>query len=126
MSFISAITGIIVGGIIGFIFGHLKFFREEKHRAYRELLPPILRAAYNPQERDEDEFNKALTKLWLYGNKDVAKKMDMAVSIIHDRSRGNITEAFQKAIIAMRKDLRMWRNDELKPTDVAHIYTKFS
>ena len=121
----TAIFALIIGAAIGFVFGQIKFFSEEKHRAYRELLPPIIKAAYNPDEADTPEFNKALTKLWLYGNVEVAKKMDRVVSIIHDHHRGSIGDALQKAIIAMRKDLRMkWPFDKLKPEDVAHIYTK--
>ena len=117
-------TGII-GAIIGFFLGQFKFFMEEKHRAYRELLPPILKAGYRPKEENEDDFNKALTKLWLYGNKEVTQKIDRAVSIMHDSQRGELTNAYQEAIIAMRKDLRMkWPFDRLKPDDVRHIYSK--
>ena len=53
----------IIGGVVGFFLGQLKFFVGEKHRAYRELLPPILKAAYQAQEDNQDDFNKALTKL---------------------------------------------------------------
>ena len=114
----------IIGIIIGFVFGQIKFFREEKHRAYRELLPPIIKAGYYPEKVDQTEYNKALTKLWLYANKEVAKKMDRAVSIIHDHKPGNKNEAFQEAIIAMRKDLRMkWPFGKLEPEDIDHFYS---
>ena len=125
MDIIIPLSTAIIGGGFGFVLGHIKFFREEKHRAYRELLPPILKAGYSPKKENEDEFNKALTKLWLYGNKEVTEKMNKAVSIMHNHSRGELTEAFQEAIIAMRKDLRMkWPFDKLKTNDVRHIYSK--
>jgi hypothetical protein len=118
------LAAIIVGGVLGFILANIRFFREEKHRAYRELLPPILKCGYHPDKSDQDEFNIALTKLWLYGSTDVATKMDTAVSIIIRPGRGDLTAAFQEGIVAMRKDLRMnWPWGRLKSTDVAHIYT---
>ena len=118
------LAAIVAGGVLGFVLASIRFFGEEKHKAYRELLPPILKCGYYPAIADQDEFNRALTKLWLYGNKDVAKKMDKAVSIIIRPDRGDLTAAFQEAIVAMRKDLRMncpW--GQLDPKDVAHIYT---
>ena len=60
MEIIVVISTGIIGAIIGFFLGQFKFFMEEKHRAYRELLPPILKAGYRPKEENEDDFNKAL------------------------------------------------------------------
>lgn len=114
----------MLGGVLGFILGSIKFFREEKHRAYRELLPPILKCGFYPERVDQEEFNRALTKLWLYGNIEVTKKMDTAVGIIHHpERRKDLISVFQEAIVAMRKDLRMgcpW--GRLEPRDVGHIY----
>jgi len=115
----------ILTGIIGFFIGSMKFYREEKHKAYRELLPPIVKAAYNPEPIDEEEFNKALCKLWLYGRKGVAEKMDTVVSRIIDPKRGSRTEPLQEAIVLMRRDLLLpWPFQRLNPKDIRHLYSQ--
>ena len=121
---ILAAVAAIGTGILGFLFGSYRQFREEKHRAYRELLPPIIKAAYRRDLGDEKELNEATAKLWLYANRSVAKKMDLALSRIIKPSRGSATQALQEAIIAMRKDLRLrWFWQGLSSKEVAHIYT---
>jgi len=95
----------VLTGIIGYVVGTAKTFREEKQKAYGEILPPILKAAYNPESLDEKEFNKALCKLWLYGSKNVTRTMEHALEILHNPSKGNITRALQETIVAMRKDI---------------------
>lgn len=128
MSLTATVLAIVVSGVLGYSLGVVKFFREEKQKAYRELLPPILRIAFRLPRRppDEKEFNEALSKLWLYGSKKVAKKMDTAVAIMHDHSRGDMIRGFQEAIIAMRNDIQIlpwlpWRR--LKPEEVKHFYS---
>ena len=118
------ILGIIVGVILGYVFGSVKFFREQKQKAYSELLPPILKFGYDRTSADEVEYSKALSKLWLYANRDSALKMDKAVSIIHNPKLGNLNEAFQEAIIAMRKDIQVFSWPKLNPKDIKHLYTK--
>ena len=116
---------LIISGIIGYVVGTVKSFREEKQKAYGEILPPILKMVYHPQdETDEKEFGRALSKLWLYGNKKVTKKMDRAVSILHNHSRGNIGEALQEAVVEMRKDIQIWSWQMLETNDVKHLYTR--
>ncbi len=116
---------IIISGLIGFIVGSIKAFREAKQNAYKEILPPIINMAYNPQPNDENkEFNRALALVWIYADKKVAKKMDKVVSIIINRNRGDITKALQEVIVEMRKDIQLWSNQRLKPKDVNHLYTK--
>lgn len=119
----------IVTGAIGYFVGSAKSFREAKQKAYSELLAPILKIGYgysdlrNPE--NEDEFSKALALLWLYGNKKVAMKMDFAVSIIIDQSRGSFTEAMQQVITEMRKDLQLLPWQSLKPEELKHLYARF-
>ncbi|MBM4278536.1 MAG: hypothetical protein FJ130_11760 [Deltaproteobacteria bacterium] len=45
---IIGMLSILFSGIVGYLVGSVKSFREEKQRAYGELLPPIVRMAYNP------------------------------------------------------------------------------
>ena len=124
MDITSALIFAILTGCIGFILGSVKFFREEKQRAYRELLPPILKFAFHREtSQDEKEFNEALSKLWLYGNNEVAKKMDRAISIMHNHSRGDMMMAFQEAVVAMRKDIQILPWQRLKPEEVNHLYS---
>lgn len=120
-----------ISALAGYFLGALKAFREEKQRAYGELLPPILKMAYDPQPSDESEFNKALMQLWLYGSKKVTRKMDSAVSILHHPEKGgrdNVTKAFQEAIVEMRADIQFWSRylpwKRMKPEEVNHLYTK--
>lgn len=115
----------IFSGIVGYYIGLAKTFYEGKQKAYSELLPPILRMAFNGESiQDEKDFNSALAKLWLYGSKDVTKKMDTVIGIIHDKSRGNLVSAAQIAVIAMRQDIQLACMQRLKPEDVNHLYTE--
>ena len=120
-----SIVLIVLSGITGYFVGAIKSFREEKQKAYGEIIPPILKMAYNPQDiKDEQDYSKALTKLWLYGSKGVAQKMEAALKIMHDHSKGNVTKALQEAVVEMRKDIQLWPWQKLKPEDVNHLYTR--
>ena len=100
-------------------------FREAKQNAYKEILHPIIKMAYeSKQVNDSKEFNKALALVWIYANKKVALKMDKVVSIINKPSRGNVTEALQEAIVEMRKDVQIWSGQKLKSDKVKHLYTR--
>lgn len=115
---------ILFSGILGYIVGTMKTFLEEKQKAYGEIIPAILKMAYNPQgETDEKEYCKALSKLWLYGSKEVTRKMEDALKIIHSNSKEGMTQALQEAIIEMRKDIQLFSYQKLKPGDVNHLYT---
>lgn len=115
----------LFSGIIGFVVGSVKAFREAKQNAYKEILPPIIKMAYEPQQGiDNKEFNKALALTWIYANKKVALKMDRVVSIINDHNRGNITKALQDAIAEMRKDVQVLSTQNLKSDKVKHLYTR--
>ncbi|MBW2066113.1 MAG: hypothetical protein JRJ03_14435 [Deltaproteobacteria bacterium] len=79
-----AIILAVITGFLGFFFGTAKFFREEKHKAYRQSLPSIIRMAYESSPENEEAFNKALTIFWLYGNRKAAKKVNKIVSVMVD------------------------------------------
>lgn len=111
-----------ITGYIGYFFGSAKFFREQKQKAYIELLPPIIKMAYNREKSDESEYNKALLKLWLYGNAKVARKMDKAVSLINHPENGDITKTLQEAIVEMRTDIQLYCWQRLKASEVRHLY----
>lgn len=111
--------------IIGFYLGYGRFWKEQKHKAYKELLPPIIKMAYDRKRENEDDFNKAQSILWLYANKNVAIKMDTAISRIVNPDRGNVSEALKEAIVEMRKDLHKWYGRQsLKSADIKHLYSK--
>ena len=114
----------LISILFGYWVGRIRSFREQKQKIYLELLPPILQMGYDPKSANEEEFSRALSKLWLYGSKDVTKKMERAVSILHKPSRGNLTEAFQNAVVSMRNDLQVWPWQKIEPKDVNHLYTK--
>jgi len=115
---------IVFSVIVAYLFGTAKSFREEKQKAYGEILPPLIVVAYDRMSSNKTEFNKALMKLWLYGSKKVARKIDNAVSILHHPEKGNITEAFQEAIVEMRADIQPWPWQRLKSEDVRHLYSQ--
>jgi hypothetical protein len=118
---------IILSGVVGYVVGAIKSFREEKQKAYGEIIAPILKMAYNPQDSiDEKEYSKALSKLWLYGSKGVTRKMEAALEIMHDHSKGDVTRALQEAVAEMRKDIQLSPFQKLKPHDVNHLYTKIA
>jgi hypothetical protein len=126
--FMLAISVALFSGLIGYGVGVLKAFREYKQKVYQEILLPILTMVYKTKrgEQEEREFNQSLSKLWLYANKDVAKKTDRAVSIIHKPSRGDLTKALQEVIAAMRKDIQIWPWQKLDPSEVTHLYSQLS
>ena len=111
----------VVTGIVGFILGNLKFHREEKYKAYRDFLSPIVRFVF---ERDnQDAYNEAQQKLWVFASRKVAKKMDIVASRVIKPERGNPTEALQEMIAEMRNDIQPWSFCRIKPPEIAHIYT---
>jgi len=71
-----AIILAVITGLLGFFLGAEKFFREEKHKVYREYLPSIIRMAYDPLPGNEEAFNRALAVFWLYANRHVSRKVD--------------------------------------------------
>jgi hypothetical protein len=118
---------IVLSGILGYIVGAIKSFREEKQKAYGEIIPPILKMAYNPQDSiDEKEYSKALSKLWLYGSKKVTQKMETALEIMHDHSKGDVTRALQEAVVEMRNDIQLFSFQRLRPEAVNHLYTRIA
>ena len=119
---------VVLSGLIGYGVGVLKAFREYKQKVYQEILVPILRMVYKSDrgEQEERDFNQSLAKLWLYANKDVARKTDKAVSILHKPSRGNLGEALQEAVAAMRRDIQIWPWQKIDPSEVKHLYTQLS
>jgi hypothetical protein len=117
----------LLSACFGYFVGNWKAFRDQKHQAYAELLPDIVRFAYDTQAQDEPAFSRGLMKLWLYASAPVALKMDRAVALIHTQSREGLTEALQCAVIEMRKDTQpLWwlPGRRLRPNDVRHLYTK--
>jgi len=120
-----AVLTVLLSGIVGYAFGSVKTFREEKQKAYSEILPPIVRMAYEPTPDDQKEFNKALSKLWLYSSREVAFKVDKVVSILVDPTRGEITKAIQEAVVVMRNDIyHKWPFAKIKPEEVKHLYMR--
>jgi len=112
----------VVTGIVGFILGNLKFHREEKYKAYREFLSPIVRFVF---ERDnQDAYNEAQQKLWVFASRKVARKMNIVASrVINPEERGDPIEALQDMIAEMRNDIQPWSFCRIKPPEIAHIYT---
>jgi len=109
--------------LVSYAFGRAKTFLEAKQRAYDEILPIILMVAYTEATGDQEELNKAVAKLWLYGNKKVAKKADRVLSIMVKPERGDRTRALQEVIVEMRNDIQfffVWQR--LKPEEVNHLY----
>lgn len=127
-AWIIAIAVPIITGLVGFFLGAVKFFREEKQKAYKVFLPTIIRMRFRGGESktDEREFNEALSLLLLYGSKKAIQKTFSAIAIMHKPSRGNIIKAFQEAIAVMREDVQIfpwlpWRR--LRPEEITQFYS---
>ena len=116
---------IFFSALVGYFFGAAKAFREQKVKAHEEILPPIIKAAFEPEQSDQPDFNRALLKLWLFASKKVALKMDHALSVLVHPQKGDRAKALQEAIVEMRADIQFLGRQRLKPEDVSHFYTKF-
>jgi hypothetical protein len=116
----------VVTAFAGYYAGRLKTFREGKQKAYEEIIPGILKVAYHAESKDEVEFNKALSKLWLYGSRKVALKMDHAISIMHSPQCGDLTAALQDAVAEMRKDIQPPYARRVGAQEVKHIYSRIA
>ena len=115
---------IIFSAVVGYVFGAAKTFREQKLRAYEEILPPIVKVAFDPDKSDQPDFNKALLKLWLFASRKVALKMDHALAILIKPERGDAQKAIQETIAEMRADIQFLKWQKVKPEEVKHFYTK--
>jgi len=111
-----------VTGVLGFVLGSIKFHREEKYKAYREFLSPIVRFVF--EKDNEDEYNEAMQKLWVFASRKVAMKMDVVASRVIDPKRGNVLKAVQEMLAEMRKDVQLWTWSTIEPPEIAHFYTK--
>lgn len=117
---------LIVGTLLGYIFGRARDFREQKQRVYSEILPILIRTVFHPGKGIEKDFNKSLAKLWLYANKNVARKIEKAMTAFHHPERKeNLVKLLQEAIVEMRKDIQISPFQKLQPQDVNHFYTSF-
>jgi hypothetical protein len=121
MGLIETIIIAVVTGIVGFILGNIKFHREEKYKAYREFLSPIVRFVF--AKDNQDAYNEAQQKLWVFASKKVAKKMDIVASRVIKSERGNVIEALQELIAEMRNDIQLWSCSRIKAPEIYHIYT---
>lgn len=119
------LVSIFLTGLIGYAVGSAKSFREAKQKAYTELLPPIIKMVYHVEnQNDMKEFNTALIKLWLYADKEVAKKMEEVLKIIHGNGDSDErTHKLQEVIILMRDDIQFSPCQNLTSEDINHIYT---
>jgi hypothetical protein len=114
---------ILFSALVGYALGAAKAFRDAKLKAYEEILPPIVKVAFEPDKSDQPDFNKALLKLWLFASRKVALKMDHALSILVKPERGDAKRALQQAIAEMRADIQFLRWQRVEPEEVSHFYT---
>ncbi len=101
--------------------GNIKFHREEKYKAYREFLSPIVRFVF--ARDNQDAYNEAQQKLWVFASRKVALKMNIVASMVVKPERGNVIEALQEMIVEMRNDIQLWSWSRFEPPEIAHIYT---
>jgi len=116
---------IIFSALAGYAFGAAKTFKDTKLKIYEEILPTIVKVAFEPEKSDQPEFNKAVLKLWLFASKKVALKMDHALSILINPERGDAAKALKETIVEMRSDIQFLRWQRVKPDEVVHFYTVF-
>jgi hypothetical protein len=118
----------VLTAVIGYFLGSVKFFREHQLKMYGDALPHIMKFSFDRQAGvDEKSFNAALQIMLLYASRNVVLKLDDAISIIIDPSRGNFITAMQKAIVEMRRDIQPWwraRKRMLRQDEIKHFYVK--
>ncbi|OGP69171.1 MAG: hypothetical protein A2170_00855 [Deltaproteobacteria bacterium RBG_13_53_10] len=64
--------------LLGYFFGIARSFREEEQRGYREILPAILKVAYHPEKKEEEDFLKTLSELWCLKKVRVAENSSLS------------------------------------------------
>jgi hypothetical protein len=116
------ILPILVSGLVGYFYGAAIAFRDQKLRAYEEILPIFIKVAFELSESDQPEFNKAVMKVWLFASKNVALKVDHALAVLIRPERGDAKEALQDVISEMRADIQLNRFQRIKPSQVSHFY----
>lgn len=119
----------IITGAVGYFVGAAKTFREAKQNAYAKISPSVIRMVFEtaPTKKDESEFNQAPSKVWLYGNREVAIKIDRVAEILADQSRDDIVKASQEAVIAVRQDIQeFWKfgSHKIEPKEVKHHHMR--
>ncbi len=125
---ISTIFVAVISAFLGYVLGTSKLMREHKLNFYGEVLPIFLRAIFAQKKEDENAFNSALARIWIYADKKAAKDLDIAVSCAVDPRRGNPIKKLREAIPAVRRDIQpwwQWRNRKLSPEDIKHFYATF-
>ena len=118
------IVSIILSGVVGYIVGAAKTFREQKLKAYSEILPILVKTAFDLDNSDQREFNKAILGCWLFASKKVAQKVNDAHKILIKHQRGDCMKALQEVIASMRADIQFWPTQRLKPEEIDHIATR--
>jgi len=116
---------LLLVGLLGYFAGKSIEFRKEKQKVYSDSIQPLLATKYGSKIPTEEELNKSNLRILLYSNREVAIKLQKATRILVKPERGDITEAFQELLSAMRKDVQLfsWLNwQKLKSTDFTHIY----
>jgi len=112
--------------LLGYFVGVARSFRDQKQKVYSQILPPIIQMGLDPSKADEQAFNRALARLWLYANRKAALKMERALSFLKPEraSPQERVRAFQEAVVALRGDIQvfpyLWRR--LRPEEVNHLY----
>lgn len=124
MIFFDTLLIVLISATFGFFLGRVKEFRENKHNAYSNILPGIIKSYFT---RQDFEFNKSIILSWLYSSKRVAKKIDKVASIMTkpNHSSEEIINELQNLTVEMRKDIQPFPWQRLQAKDVKHIYMMF-
>jgi len=116
----------IVSAAVGYLVGVAKSRREQKQKAYAEILPPIAEMVYRGREANIRAYNQALMKLWLYASRRVTDNLDVPLHTIHGSRPGDREEALKEIIVAFRSDVQIWPHWPLRPLtvkDIHHLFT---
>lgn len=124
MQIVLILLPIFFSAFAGYFLGAAKIFREQKLKAYEEILPPLIKVAFDPDISDQSDFNKALLLFWLFANRKVALKMDQALAKLVRKERDDASRELQEVIAEMRADIQLLRWQTIKPEEVKHFYTK--
>lgn len=127
------VVGIITAataGLVGYLVGAAKSFRQKKIEAYESIVLPLIKAHWpEPGKRKEaiEAANKALYRMWVFCSPEAALAGDDVANLLVDPRRGKPIEAMQKFLAEARSDVQPWPWSTLFSIDysaIKHFYLK--
>jgi len=123
----------IVTGVVGYLVGAAKAFRQKKIDAYESVVEPFIRASYPERGTNRRKalrgLNTALYRMWLFAGRRAALAGDrVATALVHGPEQ-KLTRALQDFLSKARQDVQPWPWSWLSwvgPSEIVHFRFKTS